>query len=103
MATATLPTKLRPSVSSRAVRAPRRFDTHQVAGVGEQIDRALGNGTDVVVIDGSDVEFADQDAVDLLALNDVDVPLRVDRPSLALQITLELLGHRPVSVLERAA
>lgn len=105
MATATLPTTLRPRVLAPTVRAPQRFDTHQVDHVGDQIGRALVHGTDCVVVDGSDVAFVDQDAVDLLVSTDAGSGRRVrlDRPSLALQITMELLGHQPAVTLERAA
>lgn len=105
MSTATL---LRPAdheAASAPVRAPRRFDTHNVRAVEDHLDRQRASHSGRLVIDGSDVAFVDRDAVDMLVatgLGRIDGGVRIVRPSLAMQITLELLGHEPAPM-ERAA
>ena len=103
MATATLLTPLGPAHAT-TVRVPRRFDTHQVDSVAGQLRRALDMGADHLVVDGSDADFVDHDAVDLLVSHvDGAGEIRIERPSLAMQITLELLGHAAPAQLEEAA
>jgi len=103
MSTATLLTPV--SHATAPIRAPRRFDTHNVRAVEYQLDRERSDRAGQLVVDGSDVAFVDRDAVDMLVasgLGRVDEGVRIERPSLALQITLELLGHQPAPM-ERAA
>lgn len=105
MSTATLVTAARHAAQPAPVRAPRRFDTHHVGTIEHQFHQQRVAGSGQLVVDGSDVVFVDRDAVDLLVaagLGRVDGGVRIERPSLAMQITLELLGHVP-EPLERAA
>ena len=105
MTTATLLTPARRSPSIAPIRAPRRFDTHNVDAIGDQIDQQHAGRAGSTVVDGSDVAFVDRDAVEMLVaagLGRIDGGVRIERPSLALRITLELLGHEPAPM-ERAA
>jgi len=99
------PTLIRRTATPAPIRAPRRFDTHNVRIVEDQIEQQRAVRPGQLVVDGSDVAFVDRDAVDMLVstgLGRVDRGLRIERPSLALQISLELLGHQPAPM-ERAA
>ena len=57
--------------------------------------RAQAGRNGELVLDCSAVEFIDQAAVDaiLSAEHDPSVALRIVRPSIAMRITFELLGH----------
>lgn len=86
----------RPDLAGSAItiRAPRRFDTHTVDEFRGRLDDASMRAGERV-IDVSDVVFVDRDAVDALVAAGVDDPesgLRVEEPSLAFRLTLEMLG-----------
>ena len=78
--------------AANVVRAPGRFDIHEVDAVEELIAAASSLDGTPAVLDCSDVEFIDAAAVDAL-LADRDRPLGFLAPSPAMRITLELLGH----------
>lgn len=107
MSTATLLTPVRHTAATAPVRAPRRFDTHHVRAIEGRLHPQSADGSGQLVVDASDVAFVDRDAVDVLVahgLGRIDGGVRIERPSLAMQITLELLGHVPADApLERAA
>jgi len=86
----------RDAVTPNAVRAPRRFDTHNARAVGHLLAQQDPGRSGQLVLDGSDVVFADRDAVGMLVATGLGRTggLRIEHPSLALQITLELLGHQ---------
>lgn len=89
------------------IRVPRRFDSHTVDEFRNQLDDASARAPERA-IDGSDVVFVDRAAVESLLAAGLDDPasgLRLDTPSLAFRLTLELLGLESVLIhpMERAA
>lgn len=96
MSTATLPAPVRDAAAFAPIRAPRRFDAHTVRAVENQLDQRRADRSGPLVVDGSDVAFLDRVAVDMLVATGLGQPergVRIEHPSLAVQITLELLGH----------
>lgn len=89
-------TTLRPldrTEPTTTIRAPRRFDTHTVDAFHRQLVQSPRHASERI-IDGSDVVFIDRDAVEALVaagFHDSTSGLRVDEPSLAFRLTLELL------------
>lgn len=75
--------------------APPRLDVHQLPELDAWISEHTTGGIRELVLDCSAVEFIDQAAVDaiLSAEHDQTRRFRVVRPSIAMQITFELLGH----------
>jgi anti-anti-sigma regulatory factor len=87
----------KPSVSQLAVvaSAPARLDVHHVPELEAWINVHGADRAGQLVLDCSAVEFIDQTAVDaiLSAEHDPERQLRIARPSTAMRITFELLGH----------
>lgn len=76
---------------------PPRFDIHRVADVLGQLERKLELGHDVV-IDGSRVQMIDLAAMEATGqLLEQHPGLRIERPSVALQVTVEFTDARIVA------
>ena len=75
--------------------APARLDVHHLPELDAWISEYTTGGIRELVLDCSAVEFIDQAAVDaiLSAEHDPTCRFRIVRPSIAMQITFELLGH----------
>ena len=73
--------------------APARLDVHHLPDIEEWIEEHRAGGH--LVLDCSAVAFVDQAAVEaiLSAEQDPERGLRLVRPSTAMRITFELLGH----------
>ena len=73
--------------------APARLDVHHLPDIDAWIEEHRTGGH--LVLDCSAVEFIDQAAVEaiLSAEQDPERRLRLVRPSTAMRITFELLGH----------
>lgn len=82
------------SPSASTFRAPARFDTHAVGSFEQWV---VENDDDHLVVDLAAVVFMDLDAVEALVAIDQrraghGGSLRIDNPSAAASITLEMLG-----------
>ena len=75
--------------------APARLDVHHLPELDAWIAEHTTGGTRELVLDCSAVEFVDQAVIEaiLSAEHDPARRLRIARPSIAMQITFELLGH----------
>jgi anti-anti-sigma regulatory factor len=75
--------------------APARLDVHRLPDLEAWITEHATDRFDPLVLDCSAVEFIDLDTVEaiLSAERHPARQLRIHRPSTAMQITFELLGH----------
>ena len=73
--------------------APARLDVHHLPHLATWIDDHTADGTSELVLDCSAVAFIDQAAVDALREHELERRVRIARPSTAMRITFELLGH----------
>ncbi len=91
------PSNRRPDMMQHATVAwaPARLDVHHLPELAAWIARNMTGGTRELVLDCSAVAFIDQPAVEAILAAELDPerPLRIVRPSIAMRITFELLGH----------
>lgn len=75
--------------------APARLDVHHLPELDAWIAEHTTGGSRDLVLDCSAVAFVDQTAVEAIrsAEHDPQRRLRIARPSTAMRITFELLGH----------
>ena len=75
--------------------APARLDVHHLPELDAWIADHTTGGSRELVLDCSAVAFVDQAAIEaiLSAERDPQLGLRIARPSTAMRITFELLGH----------
>jgi anti-anti-sigma regulatory factor len=75
--------------------APARLDVHHLPELTTWIGEQASGGRRELVLDCSAVAFVDEAAVEAIrsAEQDPSLRLRIARPSTAMQITFELLGH----------
>jgi anti-anti-sigma regulatory factor len=76
--------------------APARLDVHHLPELAAWIDEHSAAGSAGLVLDCSAVAFVDQAAVDAIRGHELDGRVRIARPSTAMRITFELLGHTMV-------
>jgi anti-anti-sigma regulatory factor len=73
--------------------APARLDVHHLPELVARIDECTADGTTELVLDCSAVAFVDQAAVEVIREHELARRVRIARPSIAMRITFELLGH----------
>jgi anti-anti-sigma regulatory factor len=75
--------------------APARLDVHHLPELDAWMVEQASGGSRELVLDCSAVAFIDETAVEtiLSAEQDLQRRLRIARPSTAMRITFELLGH----------
>ena len=73
--------------------APARLDVHHLPELVAWIDERHTDGSAELVLDCSAVAFIDQSAVEAIREHELERRVRIARPSTAMRITFELLGH----------
>jgi anti-anti-sigma regulatory factor len=73
--------------------APARLDVHHLPELLTRIDEHRTDGSAGLVLDCSAVAFIDEATVEAIRGHEQDRRVRIARPSTAMRITFELLGH----------